>query len=296
MILLTGSSGFLGQYILKVLGKENVKTLGRGISDIVANLKSEVPAFHDNFTMVIHAAGKAHTVPKTDMEKQEFFDVNVQGTLNLLAGLHNSQSLPHAFIFISSVAVYGKETGLNIDEKSPLLAEDPYGRSKIDAELCVIDWCNRNFVKCTILRLPLIAGAKPPGNLKAMINGIKSGYYVNIGGGDAQKSIVLAEDVAKIIPIVAEIGGTFNLTDRHHPRFSELSAVIAKQLNKKKPFSIPLPIAKLLAAIGDFVGVKSPFNSKKLHKITSDLTFNDDTAVAILNWNPTPVLTGFVIE
>lgn len=42
-------------------------------------------------------------------------------------------------------------------------------------------------VVCTILRLPLLVGTNPPGNLGAMIKGIARGYYFNIGGGKSKK-------------------------------------------------------------------------------------------------------------
>lgn len=64
----------------------------------------------------------------------------------MLQGLEGSQTSPKAFIFISSVAVYGRENGINISEDAPLLAKDPYGLSKIQAEKLVLDWCVRNNV------------------------------------------------------------------------------------------------------------------------------------------------------
>ena len=293
-ILLTGSSGFLGQTIKNVLNDHEIISVGRSHADIVVDFTKETPVL-PICNIVIHAAGKAHSTPKNDIEKQYFFEVNVNGTINLLKGLEKS-GLPKAFIFISSVSVYGLETGTLITEDSPLLAKDPYGKSKIEAEQLVRDWCAKNNVTCTILRLPLIAGPNPPGNLKAMINGIKKGYYFNIAGGKAKKSMVLAEDIAKFIPIVAKIGGIFNLTDRYHPDFSELSGLIARQLNKPLPFNMPFSLAKAMAIIGDIIGAKSPFNSKKLNKINLDLTFNDDKAVATFGWNPTRVLDGFKIK
>jgi len=155
MILLTGSSGFLGQIILNQTGTDYIKTLNRKNANYSIHLDSEVPVFNESFELVIHSAGKAHLVPKTQTEKQGFFDVNVAGTLNLLKGLENT-SLPKAFVFISSVAVYGLETGTLITEDHPLLANDPYGKSKINAERLVLHWCEKNKVICTILRLPLI--------------------------------------------------------------------------------------------------------------------------------------------
>ena len=293
MILLTGSSGFLGQTIKNTLSNHEIISAGRNVGDVIFDVLKEIPVLPP-CNIIIHAAGKAHSIPITKIEAQEFFDTNVTGTSNLLNGLKNA-GLPKSFIFISTVAVYGKEAGRSVNEECPLSAKDPYGASKIQAEKIVQGWCLKNSVICTILRLPLLAGPNPPGNLGAMIRGIKKGYYFNIAAGNAKKSIVLAEDVAKIIPIAANIGGVYNLTDGYHPTFSELSAVIAKQLHKNKPGNIPAWLAKLIANAGDLLGSKAPLNSDKLKKITSDLTFDDSNARELLGWDPTPVLNGFKI-
>ncbi len=108
--------------------------------------------------------------------------------------------------------------------------------------------------------------------------------------------MVLAEDVAKIIPKVAEIGGIYNLTDGYHPSFKELSMLIAKQLNKKPPLNLPSFLVRIIAFAGDLLGSRAPLNSDKLKKITSDLTFDDTKARRILDWNPSLVLEGFRIN
>lgn len=294
MIIVTGFSGFLGKTTLNHLRKEILR-IGRINADITCDLSTQIPKLPAT-DLVIHAAGKAHSVPKTTLEKQEFFDVNLNGTLNLLKGLEQSPSLPKNFVFISSVAVYGANEGNLLTEDSPLNAKDPYGLSKIQAEALVEEWCNRHNVICSILRLPLLAGPNPPGNLGAMIKGIKKGYYFDIAGGKAKKSIVLAEDVARIIPRVAEIGGVYNLTDGYHPSFAELSELIATQLGKKKPFNIPHWVAWPMGRTGDLLGSKAPINSDKLRKITSDLTFDDSKARELLGWNPRSVLEEFKIK
>jgi nucleoside-diphosphate-sugar epimerase len=294
--LLTGGSGFLGYFISKTISENNILvSLSRNSKQYPICLDQKVPFFSDKFDLVIHAAGKAHSVPKTSLEKQSFFEVNFKGTQNLLKGLEESQSLPKAFVFISSVAVYGRENGINISEDAPLLANDSYGLSKIQAEHLVLDWCKRNNVICTILRLPLLAGASPPGNLGAMIKGIRKCYYFNIAGGAAQKSMVLASDVAQCILKVSEIGGIYNLTDGYHPTFNELSSTISLQLGRKFVPNMPLFFAKILAKIGDFIGDKFPLNTNKLKKITSDLTFDDSKAREAFGWDPRAVLEGFTI-
>lgn len=272
-----------------------VHTLNRFYSTYNIDLSFDKPILFETYELVIHAAGKAHVIPKSDAEKTEFYDVNVKGTSNLLESL-TLQGIPKFFVYISSVSVYGLKYGNLIDENTPLLADDSYGESKILAEKLIRDWCNNNNVILTILRLPLVVGSNPPGNLGAMIKGIKMGYYFNIAGGSAKKSMVLAEDVAKSILKVAEIGGVYNLTDGYHPTFSELSNYISSQLGKGKPMNMPMWLARVIAKFGDLLGNKAPLNSNKLMKITSDLTFDDSRAREVFGWNPTPVLKGFKIN
>ena len=293
-ILLTGATGFLGLAIQRHFEGHEVITIGRSHCDVITHLEKVIPILPEA-DLVIHAAGKAHSVPKTKAQEKEFFDVNVKGTENLIKALERCADLPKSFVFISSIAVYGFDEGILIDESFPLSANDAYGKSKIEAEKLIIDWCELNEINCTILRLPLLAGSNPPGNLGAMIKGIQKGYYVNIAGGKAKRSMVMREDVASIILKASQKGGIYNLTDGHHSSFAELSEVIAKQLNKPNPFNIPLWFAKLMAFGGDLIGDKAPINSKKLGKITKDLTFADDKARIALGWKPEPVIVQFKI-
>jgi nucleoside-diphosphate-sugar epimerase len=288
-ILLTGSSGFLGSRILEQLKDFPVAELNQQSQcEYCLDLSTSIPNFSQKFDLVIHNAGLAHT------NSGNFYKINVQGTRNLLKGL--SRSPPTYFVFISSVSVYGRLNGYHITEKCTLLAKDEYGKSKIQAEKDILEWCHSNQVLCTILRLPLVVGLNPPGNLGAMIRGIKKGYYSNINGGNARKSMVLAEDVAKFILPVSRVGGTFNLTDGEHPTFRQLSSVIAKQLNRKRVINIPLLLAKIIARLGDIIGENAPLNSLKLIKIISDLTFDDSFAREKCGWKPRPVLENLKIN
>lgn len=290
-ILLTGCSGFFGSIVQRVLSeKHKIFGLSQNSGYYLCSLNKEIPIFNEKFDVVIHSAAKAHSLTKNKVKNKAFFEVNVLGTQNLLKGLEQSNSLPVSFIFISTVAVYGIAQGEEINEKSPLLAKDPYGLSKIQAEQLVLEWCQKNNVICTILRLPLLVGENPPGNLGAMIKGIQKGYYFNIAGGNAKKSMVLAEDVVKIILKASDIGGIYNLTDGKHPNFFELSNAIAKQNRKRKPYNMPFFVAKSIAFYGDIIGDKFPLNSNKLKKITADLTFDDTKAREDLGWNPRNVL------
>lgn len=295
-LLFTGASGFLGYNIRPILEKTyDVHTIGlTDDDDIKFNLAKEVPPINTHYDVVLHAAGKAHTVPKTEVEKQVFYDVNYQGTVNLCKALENA-GIPKALIFISTVAVYGCEFGELIDESHPLEGDSPYAKSKIMAEEYLTKWCLDHQVRLGILRPSLLAGKNAPGNLGAMVNGIKKGYYMNIAGGKVVKSILMAEDIARLVPIVAEKGGVYNVCDTRQPSFGEISMSVAKQLGKGKPLNIPYWLAWCLAKVGDLLGSKAPINSYKLEKMTKSLTFSNEKAKHELGWEPLDVLENYKI-
>ena len=264
-LLFTGASGFLGYNIRPILEKTyDVYTIGlTDDDDIKINMAKEVPPINTHYDVVLHAAGKAHTVPKTEAEKQVFFDVNYQGTVNLCKALENA-GIPKALIFISTVAVYGCEFGDLIDETHPLDGDSPYAKSKIMAEKYLTEWCGKHGVKLGILRPSLLAGKNAPGNLGAMVNGIKKGFYMNIAGGKVIKSILMAEDIARLIPILEEKGGIYNVCDTRQPS-------------------------------GDLLGSNAPINTYKLEKMTKSLTFSNQKARTELNWEPLDVLENYKI-
>lgn len=295
-LLFTGASGFLGHNICSVLKKNyDISTIGlTDEDDIKINIAKEIPPIKTHYDIVLHAAGKAHSVPKTEAEKQLFYDVNYQGTVNLCKALEKAGT-PKSFIFISTVAVYGCERGEGITEEHPLNGDSPYAKSKIMAENFLKNWCSANEVSLGIIRPSLLAGVEAPGNLGAMVKGIKKGSFVNISGGKVRKSVLMAEDIARLLPILADKGGIYNVCDSYNPTFGELSASIASQLGKSKPISIPYIIAWLMAKIGDLIGSKAPINSYKLEKMTQSLTFSNEKARRELGWEPLDVLTNYHI-
>ena len=296
-LLFTGASGFLGSNIIQLLnGAYNIISVGLSPQDTyLVDIATDIPTFIDAFDVVFHAAGKAHSVPKTEAEKRLFFDVNLQGTKNLCTALERS-GIPKAFIFISTVAVYGCDSGENITEEHPLNGTTPYALSKIKAEKYLQGWCAMHNVKLSILRPSLIAGPNPPGNLGAMIRGIRNGKYLSIAGGEARKSVLMVQDIANLLPMLIEKGGIYNVCDSYQPSFRELEMVICKQLSRKGPISIPYWLAKSMAVVGDCLGEKAPINSLKLRKITSSLTFSNEKAMRELGWKPMNVLKNFRIE
>ena len=295
-LLFTGGTGFLGKNVMPLMqGQYEVTTCGITPDDMIfANLAKSVPDLPQRYDVVLHAAGKAHVVPKTEAEKQMFYDINYQGTVNLCSALEKV-GCPRALVFISTVAVYGCESGELITEEYPLEGETPYAKSKRMAEEYLTTWCKEHNVVLGVLRPSLLAGKNAPGNLGAMVKGIQKGFYMNIAGGKVVKSILMAEDIARLLPLVAEKGGTYNVCDTRQPSFGEISMEVARQLGKRKPLNIPYWMAWCMAKVGDLLGSKAPINSYKLEKMTQSLTFSNEKARKELGWEPLDVLTNYKI-
>lgn len=276
-ILFTGGYGFVGRRVIPLLYNEGIEV---SILDVKngCDLSKEIPVLnrHD---VVVHAAGKAHSVPKTEEEKKAFFDVNVNGSKNLCEGILRGGWLPKLFIFISTVAVYGVESGVMIDEKHELRGKTAYASSKIEAEEFLSVWCAKYGVRLVILRPALLIGDDAPGNWGAMVSGIKSGRYFSIAGGKAKKSVFRVEQLADVIIRMInneDAMGVFNVCDNTNPSFHELEGEICERLNKKRPMNIPYWVAKSFALVGDCMFGKAPIDSVRLKKITSELTFSCD--------------------
>ena len=288
-LLFTGASGFLGNNILPLLREQyEVETIG------LTNLAHEIPQLKKAYDIVLHAAGKAHTVPRTKEEEQVFYDVNCLGTIHLCDALEKV-GFPKSFVFISTVAVYGCDRGELIDETHPLRGDSPYADSKKQAEEYLTNWCKERGVNLTILRPSLLAGHNAPGNLGSMVEGVRRGYYLNIAGGRVKKSVLMAEDIARLLPLVEDKSGIYNVCDSYQPSFGELSASVARQLGKHRPISIPYWMAWCMAKVGDLLGSKAPINSNKLSKMTESLTFSNEKARRELGWEPLDVLTNYKI-
>lgn len=291
-VLLTGASGFLGKIATPFLEKNHtVIRVGRDAGNtIIADLTKPMVSL-PIVDAVIHAAGKAHIYPKTDAEKQAFFDVNVEGTRHLLNSL--SQQSVKAFVFISSVSVYGMEQGDGISESSPLNGKSPYALSKIQAEELVTKWCIAHGVDYLVLRLPLIIGSNPLGNLGKMMEAIRGRKYVRIAKGEAQKSMVLATDVSQLMSNWLlnnhRVSGIYNLTDGIHPSFYQLEEGLKALWNIKYIPAIPKWLGKILGYIGDRVKW-FPVNTGTIKKIICTFTFSDQKARNEISWHPRSVL------
>jgi nucleoside-diphosphate-sugar epimerase len=135
-VLVTGSAGFVGRHLLDRLAADRVAAieLEGDIRDGAAVRTQLAQAAPD---AIVHLAA-ASSVASSWRERRETWDVNVNGTLELLLAVE--ESCPGARVLVvSSAEVYGAVPAGEqpIAEGRVLAPASPYGASKVAAEQAV---------------------------------------------------------------------------------------------------------------------------------------------------------------
>lgn len=195
MILITGTTGFLGQYIVKFAPtSSNLLTHSRSSeSEVCFDLKDSFTSLlgHYPIRAIIHNAAMSQ-VDACEKNEQEARLINVKGTEQLLdvAAGKNAQ-----FIYISTDQVFDGRKGNYVEEDIPAPI-NIYGQTKFDAEKIVSQYENS-----LILRVALIYGKPLGGNnnfTNVMIQKLSSSETVSVFT-DQFRSPVWVMDLVKTI-------------------------------------------------------------------------------------------------
>jgi nucleoside-diphosphate-sugar epimerase len=217
MILITGSTSFIGKTVVPLLAKNFKKQeilclcwdkdTETGIQNRKALEKAKLPIqFVDLVTkegldkipkspdIVIHMAANTDT----STSKHEVNDI---GTKNLLDSLKIGPKTH--FIYTSTTTFLGgrKDCSVPLNEDSPELPTNEYGRSKLRAEKILIDACNKSKFGLTILRLNTVYGPnpRPKSMFKLLPEQIRKQSLFIRFNWPGLTSIVNVNDVADII-------------------------------------------------------------------------------------------------
>ncbi len=146
--LVTGSSGHLGEALMRTFRANGIESVGIDIkpgpfTDHVGSIAD--PGFvnaHARDAEIILNAATLHKPHVATHSRQAFVDTNITGTLNLLEAAHAGAA--RAFIFTSTTSVFGHamtpapdEPAVWIDEGVVPIPKNIYGVTKLAAEnLC----------------------------------------------------------------------------------------------------------------------------------------------------------------
>ncbi|MCS5348547.1 NAD-dependent epimerase/dehydratase family protein [Staphylococcus aureus] len=163
-ILITGMHGYIGNAL-----KNKLTEQGHRVNQInVRNQLWKSTSFRD-YDVLIHTAALVHNnTPKARLS--DYMQVNMLLTKQL-AQKAKDEGIKQ-FIFMSTMAVYGKEGNVGkIDEigaQTPIKPTTNYGISKMFAEQALLEMVSDTF-KVAIVRPPMIYGPHCPGNFQRLM-------------------------------------------------------------------------------------------------------------------------------
>lgn len=293
-ITVIGGSGFIGTnlvevlkdvYEVKIVDKQKSHffpelTTIADICDIDALRKAIEPT---DIIVNLAAEHRDDVSPKS-----LYYDVNVQGTKNILQVM-NEKSIKTIF-FTSSVAAYGLNKE-NPNEEHPVDPFNDYGITKFQAEEVLREWhttdSNRNLF---ILRPTVVFGPRNRGNVYNLLKQIASGKFMMIGKGQNKKSMAFVKNIVGFIKYAIDENmysgyHLFNYIDKPDLSTIELVKVAEKATGKKlSPMQIPYALGYLgglgFDVLAKITGKKLTISSVRIKKFCATTQFDSSKMLA----------------
>ena len=264
-ILVTGATGFIGKQLSETLTNSGheVRCTARSHSSsdpvfrelIACDLESadSLDQLTSGCEVIVHLAGRAHMM-SDDPAKSEslYISANVDVTKRLAQSA--ARNGVKRMILMSSVKVNGESTTIDTpftphDTPNP---QDPYGRSKTQAEQALWDVASTSGLEGVVIRPPLVYGPGVRANFASLIGIINGGIPLPLGSIHNKRSFVSIDNLIDCIATALQssnaAGQTFLVSDGNDLSTPELIHSIASALHKSLIlFSFPPALLKLVA-------------------------------------------------
>jgi UDP-glucose 4-epimerase len=297
-ILITGVAGFLGSHLSEkyvtddhiVYGLDNL--MNGNLNNIRTLLhKKNFKFIHDDIRRdelyhklptdldaIIHLAAQIH-VDRSIVNPEETFKINVDGTLKLLefARMNNIAKILHA----STSEVYGSAKYVPMDENHPLLAQHPYGVSKIAADRLCYTYNETYDLGVDIIRSFNLYGPRQKdtgygGVIAIFINRIlQNKPPIIYGSGEQTRDYMFIEDAVNAYDLVLKSKGNpgregINFGSGTEISVNKIANLIIKHTNKELKAihveSRPVEVQRLFANISkakELLGFKPQFDFER---------------------------------
>lgn len=228
-ILITGERGYIGTSLARCLeGRPEAYQVRRiGLRD--GGWGAESFAGYD---AVVHTAGIAHI--RETAENAALYD-RVNRDLTAAVARKAAESGVGQFVFLSSMSVYGLETGTILRETQPRPVSS-YGRSKLEAEDLLHGLESGGF-RVAVLRPPMVYGRGCKGNFQTMVELVRrSPVFPKVQN---RRSMIDIDSLCEFIRRTVDEGrsGTFCPQNSRYMCTSEMAEDIAQALGKRIFFS-----------------------------------------------------------
>jgi nucleoside-diphosphate-sugar epimerase len=262
-IIITGSSGFVGQNISNYLSNLYFSIVGVSLRN--SNWKEIFKG-----DAIIHLAGKAHDT-KNRSNALDYFKVNTNLTKELFDIFLESEVKD--FIYFCSVKAVADLAPEILNEDFEGNPKTPYGQSKLQAEKYILSREIPHGKRVFIIRPCMIHGPGNKGNLNLLYNVVKKRVPYPLASFHNQRSFLGIDNLnflIKEILVNKKIpSGVYNFADDEFLSTNDLIQIISSILNKKNlSIAIPKILINGIAQMSDLI--KLPLNSETVQKLTEN--------------------------
>ena len=161
-ILITGANSYIGTSFEKYMNDNYPNEYSIDTVDMIGNGWKEKD--FSSYDSVFHVAGIAH---QKETRKNAALYYQVNRDLAIETACKAKEEGVKQFVFLSSMSIYGLETGIITKESQPT-PKTNYGKSKWQAEQSILNMMDDSFHIC-ILRPPMVYGEGCKGNYQVLV-------------------------------------------------------------------------------------------------------------------------------
>lgn len=259
-ILVTGASGFIGSFIVeealqrgmevwaavrktssrKYLQDPRIHFIELDLShqEILTRQLEEHTQRYGSFHYIVHAAGATKC-----KSRQDFFNVNTEGTAHLAHALRTTQSPETRMVFISSLSVSGplhEKDYTAISENETPHPNTAYGQSKLKAE----EELAKSGIDYVVLRPTGVYGPREK-DYFLMAKSIKQHMDFSVGYRRQIITFIYVLDLVQAVFLAMEKGrkGTvYQLSDGREYNSRDFSHLLQKSLGVRRVLHIKAPL------------------------------------------------------
>jgi GlcNAc-P-P-Und epimerase len=292
-VLVTGSSGFIGQALvrrLKAAGWE-IAGLDKETSASTAYLCNILDAARLNAALQEFSPDAlVHLAARTDLDEKTNLDgyaANIKGVQNLIAAIRLTPSIKRA-IWTSSQLVC--RVGYVPRDDADYNADTLYGRSKIRTEQIVREQDGAGREWC-LVRPTTVWGPGMGAHYQRFLRMIQRGHYFHVGNVALWKSYSYVENIAfqywRLLKSPTELihRKTLYLADYEPIDLLAWCDAFRRAFGSRPIPHVPLVLARMAAYCGDAVnavGLRDfPFNSFRLNNVLTQYRVNTTATEAI---------------
>lgn len=234
---ITGSRGVLGKAIIKNLPYRFIE-FKKDITD-----KSAVQEWvlNNNFDILIHLAAKV-TTREVDKSYKKSFNVNVNGTLNIIRALKEKKIKPNWLFFASTSHVYKLNFNPHkTNEKEKPKPQTKYGKTKLITENYLTKELNNTQIKLCIGRIFSFTdkNQRPPFVIPSITKKVKmSKKKIILYELNHFRDFLSTKDIVKAIDTLRKkkAKGVYNIGAGNKFCLKKISLMISKKYKKKITF------------------------------------------------------------